>query len=300
MLLASLYFEVHTSGVHAMAENTPVQLMYSGSDVEDGTVPVDYMVDALVGFSSAYGKIARCRQSNDIAHRLRVVGLQRGSAKILVDVVEWATKNPATSGVLVTAATAIGGGAYIVLKDIAAVIRGKKHLAGAPIENHYTFNGPTVVLQNQSGEQLEFTKEQFEYLQSGILDPDLDKLTSPLEEGHVEEFKLTSGEEELAQVTAKERVYFIHIDRTVTVTKDDIWMEGTLNSHSKSNNRGTFHTLSGKHIPYRYVGDDVQPLLKGYAFDGAVRVRCKVTLDADMNPTGMEIYDVELGQAALF
>jgi hypothetical protein len=77
ILIASFYFSAHTSGVHAMADNTPVQLMYSGSDVEDGTVPVDYMVDALVGFSSAYGKIARRRQSNDMAHRLRVVGLQK-------------------------------------------------------------------------------------------------------------------------------------------------------------------------------------------------------------------------------
>ncbi len=28
-----------------MAENTLVQLLYSGNDVDDGTVSVDYMVD---------------------------------------------------------------------------------------------------------------------------------------------------------------------------------------------------------------------------------------------------------------
>ena len=283
-----------------MAENTSVQLLYSGTDVDDGTVPVDYMVDALVGFSSAYGKIARQRQSNDIAHRLRVVGLQKGSAKILVDVVEWVTKNPLASGVLLTGATTALGGAYIVLKDIAGVIRGKKHLAGAPIENHYTFNVPSVLLQNQSGVPLELSKEQFQYLQSGVLDADLDRLTAPLEEGRVEEFKLTTGQEELATVDAQGSGYFVHTDRTVTMTRDDVWMEGTLNSHSKSNNRGTFHTLSGKHIPYRYVGDDVQPLLMGYAHNGVVKVRCKVTLDADMNPTGMEISEVQLGQAEMF
>jgi hypothetical protein len=258
------------------------------------------MVDALVGFSSAYGRIARHRQSNDVAHRLRVVGLQKGSAKILVDVVEWVTNHPVAAGVLLTGTTTAVGGAYIVLKDIAGVIRGKKHLAGAPIENHYAFNGPSVVLQNQSGEPLELSKEQFQYLQSGVLDSDLDRLTAPLDEGHVDEFKLTTGEEELANVAANERIYFVHIDRTVTMTRDDVWMEGALNSHSKSNNRGTFYTLSGKHIPYRYVGDDVQPLLAGYAHNGVVRVRCKVTLDSDMNPTGMEIYEVQLGQAELF
>lgn len=40
--------------------------------------------------------------------------------------------------------------------------------------------------------------------------------------------------------------------------------------------------------------------LASYAHNGVVRVRCKVTLDADMNPTGMEIYEVQLGQAELF
>lgn len=283
-----------------MAENTSVQLLYSGNDVDDGTVPVDYMVDALVGFSSAYGKIARHRQSNDVAHRLRVVGLERGSAIILVDVVEWVTKHPEAAGVLLTAATASVAGAYVVLKDIAGVIRGKKHLAGAPIENHYTFNGPSVLLQNQSGVPLELSKEQFQYLQSGVLDADLDRITAPLEQGHVEEFKLSTGREELATVDAKDRIYFVHTESAVTMTRDDVWMEGTLNSHSKSNNRGTFYTLSGKHIPYRYVGDDVQPLLAGYAHNGVVRVRCKVTLDADMNPTGMEIFEVQLGQAEMF
>lgn len=56
-----------------------------------------------------------------MAHRLRVVGLQKGSAKILVDVAEWVTKSPIAAGVLLTGTATVVGGAYAVLKDIAVV-----------------------------------------------------------------------------------------------------------------------------------------------------------------------------------
>jgi hypothetical protein len=42
-----------------MPDATQVELLYSGTEVEDGTVPVQDMVDALVGFSGAYSVIAR-------------------------------------------------------------------------------------------------------------------------------------------------------------------------------------------------------------------------------------------------
>ena len=280
-----------------MAESTPVELEYEGTEVEDGTVPVNDMVDALVGFSSAYGKIARRQQSPDTGHRIRVIGLRKGSAKILVDVVEWTAKNPLAAGVLVSAAGMVGTGAYRVIKDIAGVIKGKKALQGQTITNNsYTFNDNRVMIQG-----VELTLQQFEYLQSGELDPDLDKLTAPLEEGRgADEFMLKTGEEELVRVSSEERPFFAHTEVGVTVTKDDIWLEGELFSHSKRNNRGMFHTVSGKHIPYHYIGDDVQPLWRGYAYSGIVKVLGRVRFSADLEPIFIEIRDVQLGQQILF
>ncbi len=63
---------VHTGRSHSVMPNTPIELLYDGKEVEEGKVPVEDMVDALVGFSSAYGKIARRQFSPDYGHRIRV------------------------------------------------------------------------------------------------------------------------------------------------------------------------------------------------------------------------------------
>src|SRR5258705_7883679 len=119
-----------------MPDATKVELSYSGTEVEDGTVPVEDMVDALVGFSNAYDKIAKDEEPPDTGHRIRVVGVERGSARILVDVVEWITRNPAAAGVLATVGLGVTGGAYKILKDLAGVIMGKKALHGQHITNN--------------------------------------------------------------------------------------------------------------------------------------------------------------------
>ena len=157
----------------------------------------------------------------------------------------------------------------------------------------------TVVLVNQTGEQLPLTKEEFELLQSGALDADLDRLTTPLEAGKVEEFEITADENAIATVQAEERPYFIHESKEVTTTKNNVTLEGELNSHSKSSNRGTFYTVGGKHIPYRYCGEDISPLLRGYAHRGFVRVRGTVKFDENMDPIGIDISEVELKQPPL-
>lgn len=280
-----------------MAEITPVELFYDGTELEDGTVPVEDMVDALVGFSGAYAKVARRYQTPESGHRLRVVGLKKGSAKILVEVIEWTAKNPAAAGVLATVGMGIAGGAYKVIKDIAGVIRGKKALHGESITNNsYTFINSNIILQG-----VELTKEQLEYLQSGELDPDLDRLTRPLDEGRpASEFALRSGKEELVKVTRDERAYFAQGDSSTTITRDDIWLEGTLNSHSKTSNRGMFYMITGKHIRYHYVGDDIQPLLRAYAHSGVVRALGRVTFDPNLEPISIEVRDIQLPQRTLF
>jgi len=280
-----------------MPDAIKVELFYSGTEVEDGTVPVEDMVDALVGFSNAYDKIAKAEEPPDTGHRIRVVGVERGSARILVDVVEWITRNPAAAGVLATVGLSVTGGAYKILKDLAGVIMGKKALHGQPITNNgFIFNNSHITLNG-----VNLTPRQLGYLQSGILDPDLDRMTRLLEQGRgVNEFKLKARNEELVRVSANERLYFTHSDASVTTTQDGVWLEGTLNSHSKRNNRGMFHMINGKRIPYRYVGDDIQPLLRAYAYNGVVKVFGKVKLDAEHAPVSIEIRDIQITQPVLF
>jgi len=199
--------------------------------------------------------------------------------------------------VLVTGGSLLATGAYKVIKDIAAVIWGKKGLKGQPVTtNSYTFNDQRIILQG-----VELTPEQLEYLQSGELDPDLDRITRPLEENRgANEFQLKTGDEELVKVTNEERAYFAHTESAITTTRDEVWLEGTLNSHSKRSNRGMFYTVAGKHIYYRYVGEDIRPLLRAYAYSGTVRVRGKVKFDSNLDPLSIEIRDIELTQNLLF
>jgi hypothetical protein len=95
-----------------MADSIKVELVYRGTDVEDGTVPVNDMVDALVGFSGAFDKIARRQELPETAHRIRVVGLERGSAKIIIEALDWVAKNPQAAGVIVSAGGLVGAGVY--------------------------------------------------------------------------------------------------------------------------------------------------------------------------------------------
>lgn len=234
---------------------TSVELLYSGREVEDGTMPVDDMVDALVGFSGAYAKIARSQFSPDYGHRIRVVGLQRGSARIIVDVLEWVRQNPQAAGVLVTGMGLAGAGVWKTLEFLSGIFKAKTALEGKPLTNDsYVFVNSNLVIGG-----IQLNQAQIEFLKSGELDPDMDKMTAPLEEGRgIDEFELRAKEQELIKVTSKERPFFVHSETALTSTRDDVWLEGVLNSHSKKSNRGMFITLVGKHISYKYVGDDIK------------------------------------------
>ena len=99
------------------------------------------MIDALVGFSSAYARVTRRADIGEDTHSLTVVGLKKGSSRILIDVIGYVTQHPQSAGVLLTGMTALGGGAAWAIKTLAGVIRGKKHLQGRPVNNNFTFNG---------------------------------------------------------------------------------------------------------------------------------------------------------------
>jgi hypothetical protein len=284
-----------------MTETTPIELVYDGEDVQGGILPVEYMIDALVGFSSAYAKVARRSFGEEIQHNIRVVGLKDGSARILIDVFEYVTKNPGSATVFLTGATVVGGAAYRVVTDIGKYIAAKKHTKGKRPKRFAFRAQGTVDVFNDSDEPIELTKEQFEFLESRLLDHDVEKMTAPLDNEKVDLFKLRRGRDDvLAEVNHSERPFFIGEERTVTTTKDDIWLEGTLNSFAKDKNRGTFYTLSGKHISYHYIGQDEQELLSAFAHKGVVRVQGRVSFDEDLEPIHIDIKRVERRQKGFF
>jgi hypothetical protein len=283
-----------------MAETTPVELIYDGEEVRDGSVPVEYMIDALVGFSSAYGKLSRRAEGSDHTHFLRVVGMRADSTHILIDIIEWVKANPAAGGVLVTGGGLVMGGAYKVLTDIAAVFTGKKHLKGASPEERVVFKNNNIYIINQTNQELQLTKQQFEYLQSGLIDSDLDKLTAPLSDDKVDKFEIKSGKKSLACANKSDRPYFSTSRKTLTKTQDDVWLEGTLNSLTKDKRRGMFYTLSGKHISYQFVGPDEKQLLDAFTHPGVVRAKGRVSFDANLEPTQIQISEIVIEQQRIF
>jgi len=67
-----------------MPEPTTFQLRYHGRDVDNGTMPIDDVAEALEGFSGAYTKIAAFIGPPDAIHQLRVSATRRGSFEIAV------------------------------------------------------------------------------------------------------------------------------------------------------------------------------------------------------------------------
>jgi hypothetical protein len=216
-----------------------------------------------------------------------------------VEVIEWVKVNPAAATVLLSGGIAISTGAYKVIKDIAAVFTGKKHLQGAPVQNHFHIRDSNIYLVNETKQELPFTKEQLEYLQSGLIDPDLDKMTAPLEDEKVNKFEMKSGKEPLAEANRSDRRYFSTSHRPIATTRDDVSLEGTLNSLTKDKKRGTFYTLSGKHIPYQFVGNDEKQLFDAFTHPGVVQARGKVSFDSSLEPTQIQITEIRPEQPRL-
>jgi hypothetical protein len=284
-----------------MPETISVELIYRGPEVEDGTMPVEYMLNALAGFSGAFIKLARHEDVRLPEHGIRVAALQKGSAKILIDVVDWVAKNPVAAGVIATAASGAAAGTYKVVKNIIGVLKGKKALQGQGINiNNSTFIDNRVFVN-----EVQLTPRQLDVLRSGELDEDLARLTAPLRNGSdVEMFELRSVGE-VVQVSAKERPFVVgQVEgrREVppkarplfdTTAEDNVWLEGALKSHSKRNNRGTFETAEGESMKYQYVGKDPQSLLRGYASGGTVRVFGMVEYDEQHQPVSIKIREVQ-------
>ena len=66
-----------------MPAELSITLRYSGADVDDGTMSLDEVVDALQGFSGSYSKIASLR-STATEHQLKVAGVRTGSFDMLI------------------------------------------------------------------------------------------------------------------------------------------------------------------------------------------------------------------------
>ncbi len=293
------------ANLHAVPkEAIDITLIYHGPDVDDGTMSVQDIVPVLQGFSSAYGKLAATIDPN-ATHRLRIAGVKPGSAQIVLDVWRWLGENnnqiQAASAIVVGASAAVGV-AYSILAKIVGVIHAKKHVQNRPFTERISANN-SVVISNSQNVTIEVPYDVFELFKGGLLDKDLERITSPLGTGRIDaaeiEARTVDGLSLRETITAEERPYFQTASEPVT-TSAPTWLLAKLNSLVKSTDSGWLWLNDGTRAYYRYRGEDSQRLHALFGmYDGPVRVLASANLDENLKIVSLDVYDIERGQGDL-
>ncbi len=272
-----------------MPDHLRIELRYSGPEVEDGTLPVEDILDALAGFQDAFVKLARLENLSQPERHLRFVTLEKGSAKVLLDVIEMASR------------------AYKAIKNLFSALEAKKELRGQPI----TYNNCTIINGGAIIGKSSLNTGTFEVLKSGDLDNDFDRLTAPLKKGRRIDSVELKVKDETVRVSAKDRPFIAArtvqseepevrkaiASRRVSVETlpepKEVWLKGTFRSHRKRGNSGDFETTDGQRIKYKYVGEDMKSFLMAYISRGIVAVFGTVQYDQAGQAVSIEIREVE-------
>jgi hypothetical protein len=278
-------------------EQIDISLRYEGPDVDDGSMSLQDAVPVLQGFASAYGKLAAVHDP-DSTHRLRITGVKPGSVVFALDV--WTVLDHNAN--VLTSASIVGGAAWAIVRTIGRLIAAKKHVRREPYQERIGPTTNSIVITNSQNVTLEVPLEVYELMKSGTLDADLNKIVSPLSEGHIDAAELEARNADgvvlRERIDASERPYF---DTTVVATTSTgrTWLTVRLNSVTKTTNRGFLYLLDGTRASYTYVGNSAQKLYNLIAHDGPVRIDCVAHMDENLKPTSVDIYELEKVQGEL-
>jgi len=278
-----------------------IQLKYTGRDVDDGSMSIEDMIPALQGFSSAYGKISNLDELQ-VKHKLRVVGVKKGSFDILLevvgDIVDAVNKNKEITGLAISS-TLIGS---VIIKKIIGVISITKHTKNQSFETKVVGDKNIVQVFNTDKVSLEVPYEIFELFQSKLLQQDIAKIAKPLEEGRIDSTEIVVEDEGGhfgESITLEEKPYF-EIE-TKIVTKTDLTeLTGSFLSLYKKTNNGYFALNDGTRVSYHLAGKNPENLWPLFIHKGAVKVKCVVQIDENLKPALLEIYEVSPLQNRLF
>lgn len=290
-----------------MKESVDIELQYSGPDVDDGSMSLEDMIPALQGFSSAYGKIASLT-SPEAQHKLRVTGVKKGSFRILLEAWNLATQNASQLEIAAnitavgTAVLGTGYGAIKIVKWIVGVVKATKHTKKRPYTETINADNQSVVITNCDNVTLEVPLEVFRIYKEGIIAQDLNKIAYPLQEGQIKNTTLraTSGGQTLEEGINLEEKKFFDVEEVVITETKEMWLTGVLNSLTKTTNRGSFYLNDGTRVGYRLAVEKPDTLYPFFIHKGPVKVRCKVSLDENLKPAHMDIYEIIKLQTPLF
>ena len=295
--------------INRAVQNEIFEFVYNGPDVQDGSISAKDLVECVSGLSRAFSIISDEYETAE-RYQVRVRDLEHNSAHIIFEAIAFAKATPATAGVIGTTLTASAAialnattnavsGAYRVLTDLGVIIEVKKRLEGRRVARQRArFPDGQVELDTGTGLVL-LTKEQYELLLAQKVDRPLAQIVSPLTPERIDDFKLLRGEEKLTTVVAAQKDYFDYTEIKEEVSKEGSEINGVLNSLNKTNLRGTFHTVDGIHVPYRYTGGNISQLLRGFTSREPIRATGRVRYGTDNIPRLVEIQSIDILQGTL-
>lgn len=122
----------------------------------------------------------------------------------------------------------------------------------------------------------------------------MQKITQPLEESRVESTTLQVRGE---KVTLEERIVledkgFFEVEEIVVTETKEMWLNGMLVSLNKSTNRGSFYLNDGTRVPYRLAAEKPEEMYIHFIYKGPVKVRCKASLDENLKPAHVDIFEI--------
>ena len=176
----------------------------------------------------------------------------------------------------------------------------KKRLKGARVATLPTAFADGEVTLTVPNDLIVLTKEQYELLLGQRVDKHLSQIVSPLKPNQIDSFQIRRSRVELVTVEAGQKDYFDFVEVTEEKSKEGTQIVGTLNSLSKNNLRGTFYTVDGVHVPYKYVGGDVGQLLRGFSAREPLRVHGRIKYGSDGVPSYVEVQEIEVLQRGFF
>jgi hypothetical protein len=273
----------------AMAEPVHISLRYRGKSVDDGSMTVGDVVEALDGFAGAYGKIA-ARVSPTVEHQLRVTGVKKESFDILIVA---AMAVGAYGDPLKNIATVVDAAKH-VFSIITSVIEFKKHTKNQPYNLSVKGDKNTVLVINAEKLELTVPLSTVELIKEKLIDADLNKIVEPLEEGLVDALEVTADREGKpigTTIESREREYFGTPPAHTTTRETEV--TGTLVSLNKERNTGRFKLINNRRVPYRYVGHNRELFHAAFGVNkGPIRAQVIAELDENLEPIQLGILDV--------
>jgi len=282
------------------------EFIYKGPNVDDGTMNAREVAEVLTGLTRAFSTVAQERELDD-QYELRIKDIEPGSVRLIFEAIAFAKANPAAAtaiaagaSVALNAATNAVSGLYRVVTDIAKVIDAKRRIKGARVATLPASFTDGEVRLTLPDDLIVLTKEQYELLLSQRVDRQLSQIVSPLVPKRIDNFQIRRSEVELARVDAAEKAFFEYREMVEVESKEGTEVIGTLNSLTKTSLRGTFYTQDGVHVPYRYVGGDIQQLLRGFTAREPLRVHGRIKYGGDGLPSYIEIQEIDFLQRNFF